>query len=152
MDEYACKIGRYDRTQGVKQSVCLSSIVLSSVRRPPDLGNRAIPKHNIWIGRKTCYIMLWIVLIMPTSVLNYTLIIAWSNHRCVAKLIELSYHVDTNMLLMLNWTWLVYLDRIPLLCITWGLLIFISEGSNCTSMIKQVHDVPILFWITDLIV
>ena len=45
------------------------------------------------------------------------IIIVRSNHRCVAKLIELPYRIKTNMLatdVKLDLT-VVYLDRIPLL-------------------------------------
>ena len=50
------------------------------------------------------------------------IIIVQYNHRCVAKLIELPCHVDTNMHvtdIKLDLT-VVYQNRIPLL---WGLLI-----------------------------
>ena len=51
MDEYACEIGRYKRTQGVKQSVCLSFVVLSLSARKFEktarsIGIRATPMND----------------------------------------------------------------------------------------------------------
>ena len=41
---------------------------------------------------KRCHLLILIIIIVQ------------SNHRCVARLIELPCHVDTNMLLTLSWT------------------------------------------------
>ena len=55
---------RMHAQQGVKQLVCLSSVVISvKIAVSRDLGITATPKHNksVEIFKKTCYVMLQIV-------------------------------------------------------------------------------------------